>query len=44
MKAYGVVDLLIHVFLTSALVGQVSGQLHGPIALSPEKEHTVSIG
>jgi hypothetical protein len=32
MKAYGGVDVEIHIFLTSALAG---GQLHGPAALSP---------
>jgi hypothetical protein len=32
MKAYGGVDVYIHIFLTSALVGD-SGQLHAPAAL-----------
>jgi hypothetical protein len=33
MKAYVGVDVHIHIFLTSALVGGVSGQLHAPAAL-----------
>jgi hypothetical protein len=36
MEAYEGVDVEIHVFLTSALVG--SNQLHAPAALSPGKE------
>jgi hypothetical protein len=35
MKTYGGVDVVIHVFLTSALVG--CGQFHAPTALSPWK-------
>jgi hypothetical protein len=34
MKAYGVVDLYIYIFLTSSLL-EVSGQLHAPAALTP---------
>jgi hypothetical protein len=37
MKAYGGVDVYIHIFLTSALAGG-SGHLHAPVALPPEKE------
>jgi hypothetical protein len=33
MKAYGGVDVYIHIFLTSTLVGD--GQLHAPAALLP---------
>jgi hypothetical protein len=36
MKTYGVVDVYIHVFLTSALVGD--DRLHAPVALNPGKE------
>jgi hypothetical protein len=42
MKTYEGVDVLIHVFLTSALVGE--GQLHNPAAVSPGKEPAVAIG
>jgi hypothetical protein len=41
MKKYGGVDVQIHVFLTSALVG--GGQLHAPAALTPGKELQISI-
>jgi hypothetical protein len=34
MKAYGGVEVQIHVFLTWTLIG-VSGQLHAPAALLP---------
>jgi hypothetical protein len=30
MKGYGGVDVQIHIFLTSALVGRLSGQLQAP--------------
>jgi hypothetical protein len=33
MKAYGGLDVYIHVFLTSALVG--GGHLHAPAAFTP---------
>jgi hypothetical protein len=36
MKMYGGVDVRIHVFLTSALVG-MSGQLHSPVPCSGER-------
>jgi hypothetical protein len=39
-KAYGGVDVQIHISLTSA----VSGQLHAPAALLPRKEPPVPIG
>jgi hypothetical protein len=42
MKGYGGVGVYIHVFLTSAL--DVSGRLHAPAALPPEKEHTLTFG
>jgi hypothetical protein len=42
MKAYGGVDLQLHVFLTSELVG--GGQIHAPAALPPGKEPPVPIG
>jgi hypothetical protein len=41
MKMYGGMDVQVHVFLTSALV--VSGQLHAPAALPPEKKPPVPI-
>jgi hypothetical protein len=37
MKAYGEVDVEIHIFL------EVSGQLHAPAALSPGKEPLIPI-
>jgi hypothetical protein len=37
MKTYWGVDVWIHIFLTSALIGVVSGQLHAPAALAPGK-------
>jgi hypothetical protein len=43
MKAYGGVDVYIHIFLTSVLVWS-SGQLHAPAALRLEKEPPVNIG
>jgi hypothetical protein len=43
MKAYGGVNVKIHIFLTSALVGG-SGQLHAPAALHPGEKPPVSIG
>jgi hypothetical protein len=43
MKAYGGLDVQIHIFLTSALVGG-SVQLHVPVALPPGKEPPVFIG
>jgi hypothetical protein len=43
MKAYGGVDVYIHVFLTSALVGGEC-QFHALVALPPEKEPQVPIG
>jgi hypothetical protein len=41
MKAYGEMNVQIHVFLTSALVG--SGQFHAPASLSPGKQLLVPI-
>jgi hypothetical protein len=35
MKTYGGVDIWNHIFLTLALVLEVSGQLHAPAALPP---------
>jgi hypothetical protein len=43
MKAYGGVDVYIHVYLTSALV-EVNCQLHVPAALPPGKEPPDPIG
>jgi hypothetical protein len=43
MKAYGGLDVYIHIFLTSALAGG-GGQLHAPAALPPGKEAPVPIG
>jgi hypothetical protein len=43
MKAYGEVDVYIHIFLTSVLVGG-NGQFHAPAALPPVKEPAVPIG
>jgi hypothetical protein len=43
MKAYGGVDVLIHIFLTLDLL-EVSGQLHAPAALPQGKEPPVPIG
>jgi hypothetical protein len=40
MKAYGGVDVQIHIFLTSVLV-EVSGQLHAPAALTPPRGKSV---
>jgi hypothetical protein len=40
MKAYGGVDIQIHIFLTLAL----AGQLRAPAALPPRKEPPVPIG
>jgi hypothetical protein len=42
MKAYGGVDMYIHVFLTSTLVR--GGQLYAPAALAPRKEPPVPMG
>jgi hypothetical protein len=42
MKAYGGVDVQVHIFFTSALVGG-GGQLYAPAALPPEKEPPVPI-
>jgi hypothetical protein len=42
MKAYGGVDVNIHVFLTSTLVG--GDQFHNPAALPPGKGPPVPIG
>jgi hypothetical protein len=42
MKTYGGVDVQIHVFLTSAQVGD--GQLQAPAAFPPGKEPPVPIG
>jgi hypothetical protein len=41
MKAYGVVDVYIHIFLTSALAG---GEWLAPSALPPGIEPPVPIG
>jgi hypothetical protein len=41
MKAYGGVDVQIHIILTSALF---AGELHAPAALSPGKESPFPIG
>jgi hypothetical protein len=41
MKAYRGVDVYIHLFLTSALVG--GGQLHAPAALPPGKAPPVPL-
>jgi hypothetical protein len=43
MKAYGKVDVYIHILLTSELL-EVSGQLQAPAALPPGKEPPVPIG
>jgi len=43
MKTYLGVEIQLHAFLTSALDG-VSGQLHAPAALPPEKEPPVPTG
>jgi hypothetical protein len=32
-KTYGAADVYIHVFMSLALVGELSGQLHSPAAL-----------
>jgi hypothetical protein len=42
MKAYGVVDVYFHVFLSRHWV--VNGQLHVPAASPPSKESPVPIG
>jgi hypothetical protein len=42
MKMHRGVDVYIHIFFTSALVG--GGQLHAPASLSLEKEPPVPIG
>jgi hypothetical protein len=44
MKAYGAVDVYIHVFLTSELVGEVNDQVQAPAALPSGKELLVRIG
>jgi hypothetical protein len=41
MRAYGGVDVSMHVFLTKE--SEVSGQLHAPVALPPGKERPVPI-
>jgi hypothetical protein len=43
MKSYGGVDVEIHIFLTSTLVGG-SGHLHAQANLSPGKEPPIPIG
>jgi hypothetical protein len=44
MKAYGGLDVYIHIFLISAQVLGASGQLHGPVALPPGIKPPVPIG
>jgi len=43
MKTYKRVQVQFHAFLSSALDG-ISGQLHAPAALTPEKEPPVPTG